>query len=421
MGAIRLCVWSLLLFLVAGCGGGGSSSSNSAAPRLNEAHEPGWRSIHDEAYARDPVRCQVCHGENFRGNGAVVSCFSCHIGGPPFQIHPPNLEASLEWRFPINQGIWASRDIKGCQGCHGEPGGPGSNPRINLPMGRLDQGCESTEGCHFNGGFEWGHNFGAAHPAYDPNADPNDPRKQDRMHWYGGKLTYRADGIEKTRLLGHYDAGNLTGACTLCHGADLRGGVGPSCLNCHVSDPIANPSGCISCHGRPVASPQAYASQVGRLTPLDPVFLSEVSRRNEIVVDDPVSGTKAIRLGHLQHDSIPLEQRDTQEDCRVCHVEPAAPVPPDPNDPNFDQLQEEFKRAEAAFEVNPNRISNRHHLFLGRIIPPGSVAPFPSFNSPGDSYSCKSCHITNIDPNTGTITTDVPRDCAECHTALFAE
>lgn len=413
MGAIRLCVWSLLLFLVAGCGGGGSSSSNSAAPRLNEAHEPGWRSIHDEAYARDPVSCQVCHGEDYRGSGAVVSCFSCHASGPPFVLHPPSLAADLPWGNPVNHGSAARRDLAACQGCHGQTGGPGSNPPFNVALRNLEAGCQSTLGCHNNinppfASFENGHNPGAAHPV-----KVTDPATQDLRHWYGETISYLSGGVVRDYAISHFDAGNVQGACTLCHGAALQGGSGPACTVCHVKDPVANPTRCVSCHGGPPGSYRAFALASDR-----PELLPENVQYNTRFDFFTEAGTNG---KHLQHESIPLNQRDTQEDCRVCHVEPAAPVPPDPNDPNFDQLQEEFQRAFDAFVTNPNRINNRHHLFVGTIIPPGSVAPFPPFNSPGDIYSCQSCHIINIDPNTGTITTDVPRDCAECHTALFAE
>ena len=124
MGVIRHTFWLLLLVLVAGCGGGGSSSGNSSAPQLNQAHPPGWRTLHDEAWARDPIGCQVCHGENYQGSGAVVSCFSCHASGPPFVKHTASLAPDLPWGNPVNHGSAARRDLAACQGCHGQKGGP---------------------------------------------------------------------------------------------------------------------------------------------------------------------------------------------------------------------------------------------------------------------------------------------------------
>ncbi|BCR06556.1 c-type cytochrome [Desulfuromonas versatilis] len=397
--AVGLAVGLLLAALFAGCS---SNSSSSDAPAAGKVHEAGWRFLHDTEAQEDIFSCQVCHGVDFRGNSPVPSCFSCHIGGPPFRIHPDPVEAALEWRFPVNHGTWARRDIRSCQGCHGREGGPGSNPRFDVPIGRLEQGCESAVGCHGNNGFEWGHNLGAGHPAFDPNA----PLKQDQLHWYGTEIVYRVGGVAAPLYyLSHYDAGNLSGSCALCHGAGLGGGVGPSCLACHGSDPLANVAGCISCHGRPVEAPAAYLARLGRADTRDPVFLGEVTRREEVVIDDPASGTRAARVGHLQHDAIPFAQRDSQEDCRVCHVEPQG----DPEDPDF---------------INdPRRNVNRHHLLVGTPIPAGSVAPCLAQGTcdVGDIYFCDSCHAFQLNPDTGLFEILVPRDCAECHTDLFPQ
>lgn len=413
MGAIRHTVWLVLLILVAGCGGGGSSSSNSAAPRLNEAHEPGWRTIHDQAWAKDPVGCQACHGEDYRGSAAVVSCFSCHASGPPFVLHPPSIAADLPWGHPVNHGSAARRDIAACQGCHGQRGGPGSNPPFDVALRRLEAGCQSTLGCHNNlnspfASFENGHNPGAAHPV-----KVTDPATQDLRHWYGETITYRSGGQDLSYGISHADAGNLQGACTLCHGAGLQGGSGPACIVCHVKDPVANSKGCVSCHGGPPpGSYRDFAIASGR-----PELLPEheqYNRRFDFFNEASSNGK------HLQHEIIPADQRATQEDCRVCHAEPVAPVPPDPNDPNFEQALEEFQRAFDAFVNDPNRNNNRHHLFVGTIIRDDSVAPFPPFNTPGDIYFCQSCHIIAFDPITG-INVVVPRDCAECHIDLIAQ
>ncbi|MHB1397946.1 MAG: hypothetical protein ACYDAI_08475 [Trichloromonadaceae bacterium] len=414
MGAIRHAVWFVLLILVAGCGGGGSSSSNSAAPRLNEAHEPGWRTLHDQAWAKDPVGCQVCHGVDYRGSGAVVSCFSCHASGPPFVLHPPSLAADLPWAHPVNHGSAARRDIAGCQGCHGQRGGAGSNVAFDVPLGNLEAGCQSTLGCHNNlnppfASFENGHNPGAAHPV-----KVTDPNTQDLRHWYGETISYQSGGVVRDYAISHFDAGNVQGACTICHGASFQGGSGPACIVCHVKDPVANSKGCVSCHGGPSpGSYRAFAITSGRpeLLPEHPLY----NRRYDFYNEAGINGK------HLQHQGIPLDQRDTQADCRVCHLEPAAPVAPDPNDPNFDQLQEEFQRAFDAFVTDPNRTNNRHHLFVGMIIGVGSVAPFPPFNTPGDSYSCRSCHMINIDLDTRNISIVAPSDCAECHSDLIAQ
>lgn len=410
MGVIRPTIWALLLGLVAGCGGG-SSSSNSAAPRLNEAHPPGWRTAHDDAYLKDPIGCQVCHGENYLGSGAVVSCFRCHPSGPPFIKHTASLAPELPWGNPVNHGSAARSNIAACQGCHGQEGGPGTNPPFDVPLGNLEAGCQSTLGCHNNlnppfASYENGHNPGAAHPV-----KVTDPATQDLRHWYGETISYRSGGQDLSYNLSHATAGNVQGACTLCHGAQFQGGVGPACTLCHVTSPIANPTRCVSCHGGPPpGSYRAFALASGRpeLLPENPGYNQRFDFFNEASNNGK----------HLQHEIIPADQRQNQEDCRVCHLEPAAPVPPDPNDPNFDQLQQEFQRAFDAFVTNPNRNNNRHHAFVNAIIPVGSVAPFPPFNTPGQLYSCESCHTLSFDPVAG-VTINVIRDCANCHTSLI--
>ncbi|UCG39418.1 MAG: hypothetical protein JSV00_04100, partial [bacterium] len=107
----------------------------------------------------------------------------------------------------------ARQDLTACQACHGEAGGPGSNPPFNVGIDAA--GGEGCEGCH------------------GPNlAHPRD--------WAGVNSTF------------HYSAGNILEACTLCHGADLDGvgGVGVSCLGCHDSA-TAFTLDCTFCHGYP--------------------------------------------------------------------------------------------------------------------------------------------------------------------------
>jgi hypothetical protein len=109
-----------------------------------------------------------------------------------------------------SHGPDAKTDLTACQACHGELGGPGSNPRFNIGFG--DNACED---CHTT-------NY--AHP----------------QQWAGPNNTF------------HYSAENIQAACTLCHGVDLDGvgGVGGSCLGCHDSVTSFNLD-CAFCHGYP--------------------------------------------------------------------------------------------------------------------------------------------------------------------------
>lgn len=351
----RMTTIVLCLLVLGGCQGSG----NPDAPLSTSAHEAGWRLMHDSEAQKDIVNCQVCHGADFTGNGTVPSCFGCHLGGPPFSIHPASLNAALPWKHPMNHGSAARANIKGCQGCHGHPGGPGSNPAFDTAIRGLEKGCESAVGCHNNTDmvnlFNNGHNPGAAHPSFDPK----NLSKQDRRHWYGENIAYRdsSDSPMKNYVVSHFDAGNKSVACALCHGANLKGraegGVGPACTDCHVLDPIAYPSRCVSCHGPlpgqgltgPPLKPLQLATLAGRtdfyLNPVFQTFTSELTgrmRRDPTYVrinpansnsgyyfepDVFTSFTSAAHLSrrssHLHHDSLPCADRQDNTTCSVCH------------------------------------------------------------------------------------------------------
>ncbi|MGB5883509.1 MAG: hypothetical protein WBG28_05360, partial [Desulfobulbales bacterium] len=124
-----------------------------------------------------------------------------------------------------NHGPDAKADLTACQTCHGEPGGPGSNPRFNIGIYSVNgTGCEACHGANY------------AHPA----------------DWAGPNNTF------------HYSASNIQNACTLCHGAALDGvgGVGGSCLGCHDSTTVFTLD-CTFCHGYPPDGTPDAATDTG--------------------------------------------------------------------------------------------------------------------------------------------------------------
>lgn len=216
--------------------------------------------------------CQSCHGSDFKGSGSAVSCFSCHATAPhspaPWRIftgspstrthtdtntqnaatcglcHLNNARLATPVQVPAGvtpgcfngtlchgsttvphavpfqssalHGPPAKADLVFCQGCHGQAGGAGSNPRFNVSIGALPAGCETC------------HKTSTAHPA--PSSG----------------YTFWA---------GHQSAGNMANACTLCHGASLGGGIGPSCTSCHTAGSPLVKTNCSSCHGNPPPDP----------------------------------------------------------------------------------------------------------------------------------------------------------------------
>lgn len=187
--------WLLLLLLptllLTGC-----ADENPEAD--SGVHPDGWFLTHRST--RDINECGSCHGVDLRGSGDVPSCFSadfdgrgCHPDGPGQAPHP--LDGS--YLDGANHGPEAKADLTGCQICHSDKplGGPGSNPRFNVGIDSVGgTGCEACHGTEY------------AHPAA----------------WAGPNPTF------------HYTAGNIQQACTLCHGPELAGGVGVSCLGCHA-------------------------------------------------------------------------------------------------------------------------------------------------------------------------------------------
>jgi hypothetical protein len=256
------------------------SDGSSNAPTDRNAHPSGWFTMHAEE-ALDNLGytdCMSCHGRDLSGSGDAVSCYSCHAYStePPFTVHPSTwtntysdhradaaangfntcagchghdlrgrdsvpscYAASFDGRachadgpsegvpHPVGDdeylnsghGQDAKADLTACQACHGELGGPGSNPRFNIGFG--ENACED---CH---GINNAHPHGA---------------------WSS-----------------HYLAGNIQASCSLCHGVNLDGvgGVGGSCFDCHNESPGVYPTGCVSCHNVP---PDGEAP-VGNLSP----------------------------------------------------------------------------------------------------------------------------------------------------------
>ncbi len=81
-----------------------------------------------------------CFSTEFTNTDNILS--GCHAEGPAAPHAIPFIDSVLH-------GPEAKADLSNCQECHATPfdGGPGSNPRFNLPIGTLTNGCES-ESCH---------------------------------------------------------------------------------------------------------------------------------------------------------------------------------------------------------------------------------------------------------------------------------
>jgi len=104
-------------------------------------HPAGWMSesspdFHGAAVAaRGPTPCARCHGADYRGGTAGVSCYTCHADGP--SGHPEGWlnprAASFHGRRVLEQGLGD------CRRCHGS-GLDGGTSRVSCSQCHEDEG-----------------------------------------------------------------------------------------------------------------------------------------------------------------------------------------------------------------------------------------------------------------------------------------
>jgi hypothetical protein len=168
-----------------GCHAGGVSGHPGSNRWLNPS-SPGF---HGEAVkGEEAPDCNACHGADYRGGWAEVSCFTCHAGGP--SGHP----ASSEWLNPSSPEF------------HGQAA---AGPAIT--------GCADCHGADYLGGWT-----GVSCNLCHPNSD---------IHPVGWVETTDTPGSH-----GYYLDMELmtTDDCRACHGEDFTGGwSGEDCSPCH--------------------------------------------------------------------------------------------------------------------------------------------------------------------------------------------
>ena len=114
------------LFLVSGCG---TANDQATFDTDGEGHPAGWLPAgHMTAARADMNTCGSCHGADFSGGIARVSCSSCHMGGAS-SVHPLDwqISANINHRWTaFNSGTTSCANAY----CHGSDlaGGPESGP-----------------------------------------------------------------------------------------------------------------------------------------------------------------------------------------------------------------------------------------------------------------------------------------------------
>lgn len=225
--------------------------------------------------------CGTCHGANYQGSGAAVSCFSasvgafsCHNGGAPATTpHSPT-----PWHGARTHTNTQTSNAPECAKCHLNGANSSRQPVTPAPGG-TPAGCFNNTLCHGNdvspphpvaGGYLNPAQHGAdainknnngkglttcqpchATPSSGQNPRFNVPRGGTLVNgcetchlaltahptpWLTGKGTTQgaANQLRHSVLATLPTAGNtVTNYCTLCHGANLdgAGGVAPNCVS----------------------------------------------------------------------------------------------------------------------------------------------------------------------------------------------
>ena len=215
--------------------GGTSSTACDTCHTAAGAHPVRWQGTNDNTSdylsthrnaGKQSTTCATCHEVtpgNPGPNPDAPSCSSatftnadgsatgCHVSGPG-AAHP------VPYTDPLQHGLDAKDDLASCVPCHAAPAdaGAGDNPRFNVSIGSLTNGCEEC------------HSANTAHPT----------------PLWTGEATYS-----------HKTANQMNVACALCHGSNLDGaaggGTGPACVDCHTAGSPLTLTSCTSCHNWP--------------------------------------------------------------------------------------------------------------------------------------------------------------------------
>jgi hypothetical protein len=251
-------------------------SCSDQRANTREPHPPDYFTRHGSEATADVNSCRVCHGIDFDGNGDAISCFDCHLEGPPFRIHPADwTDVLVDHELFAVTLSWTSCAASSCHGgdlrggltgpscfeagCHPGEGGPPA-PHTLPYVDAIDHGEAAKvdqfycRNCHgrpqniFDGGF-------VADPAIldKPSGDCSDPlchpaAKAHPTNWQG---TNDPDSTYESSHQGITVATEDT-SCALCHkttgrGSGLLAGA-PSCYsvtftNADGSETACHPSG----------------------------------------------------------------------------------------------------------------------------------------------------------------------------------
>ncbi|MBI4124581.1 MAG: hypothetical protein HY466_01445 [Deltaproteobacteria bacterium] len=227
--------------------GGGLSEVSCTSCHSLYPHGAGWADFEGHARAvldtldGDATACQACHGSDFRGGIAGVSCFECHANYP----HPSG------WQTPAAHGVAAygtGKQSCATANCHGTDfaGGPSA---------------PSCFSCHAD--------FPHLRPEWmSPQRTNNAGLRPEGFHgdtfirrMQGGEINPCSEchGINYDRSLGGVQ-------CTVCHAAGIThrvrwsSGRGHGKFYSEHFNSASDDAGCQICHGAPIPFERTYTT-----------------------------------------------------------------------------------------------------------------------------------------------------------------
>ncbi len=163
--------------------------------------------------------CQSCHGENFDGGLAKVSCLSCHTQRPTACVtcHGDSPTSGAH-RAHVLGGATLGRALD-CSECHKKPGDWSDAGHIRLPDGTADPAPAELS---FGAFAQTATPTRSGPPAFDGTRCQN-------VYCHGDALMSDA-AAEMTEP--EWNGGSTT-SCSSCHGRPPAGHPAGNCANCH--------------------------------------------------------------------------------------------------------------------------------------------------------------------------------------------
>jgi predicted CxxxxCH...CXXCH cytochrome family protein len=404
--------------------------------------------------------CQICHGSNFSGGDAKVSCFTCHGVSAPHARKPWRVSAGSLYDH-------ATTDIANapvCYNCHAYTGTVNSNnphvPPTPAPAGTAP-GCFNGTMCH---------NQAAGHPAGWAATAPADQPHGDAAKKDG---TVAGQGFPYCKTC-HGTGTNFSGgtsgvSCYTCHGVSaphapkpwrglsgspythtgtVEAGNAPICYQCHAYTGTANPN---NPHVPPTPAPAGTApgcfngtmchNEAGHAVPFNTTahysvtsgtFTANCGNCHAVSGTPPVSGVPLCTTCHIA--GSPL----TALSCTSCHANPpsgATTAYPNAAGAHATHIALSSAGTPITCDTCHNGLGtntlnhyNRANARPGENalrVPPGDAAFPATYNAKTGASSfdnsallnCSnvSCHGGQATPNWQTGALDVNTQCKSCH------